>query len=75
MAIKISFFISQGATEGDDEPTEGDKEPTFCGPQNGVEKLQDNAATENPTATQKTKEKEDRPQKSNFGGFKKGFLL
>ena len=42
------------------------------GPQ---EQPQDNAATENPTATQKTTDKKDRAKKTNFGGLKKGFLL
>ena len=45
------------------------------GLKNGVEKQQDNAATENPTATQKTTNKKDRTNKTNFGGLKKGFLL
>ncbi|KAL9989053.1 hypothetical protein ACROYT_G003561 [Oculina patagonica] len=40
------------------------------GPENGVEKQQDNVETENPAT-----EKIDRSKKSNFGGLRKGFLL
>ncbi|KAL9989057.1 hypothetical protein ACROYT_G003565 [Oculina patagonica] len=40
------------------------------GPENGVEKQQDNVGTENPTT-----KKIDRSKKSNFGGLRKGFLL
>ncbi|KAL9978019.1 hypothetical protein ACROYT_G015494 [Oculina patagonica] len=45
------------------------------GPENGVEKQQDNTVTKMPATTQGTTEKKDQWKKSNFGGLKKGFLL